>query len=96
MVYSKVCHTVYRHRYDVWMAKYRCDVLRGRLRLRIREIIRQTCAELDLSLIKGVLSKDHINMFITVPPQHALSDNTDGVMCRYLDNHVTEPAGVIR
>lgn len=73
--FSKSCHTVYRHRYHVvWATKYRYDVFRGKLRLRIREIIRQTCTELGVEIIKGVLSRDHVQMFISVPPQHALSD----------------------
>lgn len=46
---------------------------RGELELRIREIIGQPCAELDVELIDGVLSRDHVHMFIAVPPQHALS-----------------------
>ena len=74
MVYSKGCHTVYYHRYHVvWATKYRYDVLRGELRLRIREIIRQACTELGVEIIKGVLSRDHVHMFIAVPPQHAIS-----------------------
>ena len=40
----------------------------------MRELIRQVCAELGIEIIKGVLSKDHVHMFIAVPPQHALSD----------------------
>ena len=75
MVYSKGCHTIYSYRYHVvWATKYRYDVLRGDLRRRVREIIRQTCSELGIEIIKGVLSKDHVHMFISVPPQHALSD----------------------
>ena len=63
------------HRYHVGGAtKYRYDILRGELRRRVREIIRQACAELGIEIIKGVLSKDHVHMFIAVPPQHALSD----------------------
>ena len=65
LVHSKGRHTVYSHRYDV---------LRGELRRRLGEIIRQACAELGIEIIKGVLSKDHVHMFIAVPPQHALSD----------------------
>ena len=49
-------------------------VLHGELRLRVREIIRQTCNELGIEIIKGVLSKDHVHMFIAVPPQHSISD----------------------
>ena len=75
MVYSKGSHTVFCHRYHiVWATKYRYDVLRGELRLRIREIIRQVCADLKVDIIKGVLSSDHVHMFIAVPPQHAISD----------------------
>ncbi len=75
MVYSKGCHTLYSHRYHVvWATKYRHGVLRGDLQRRVREIIRQTCSELGIEIIKGVLSKDHVHMFISVPPQHALSD----------------------
>ena len=74
MVYSKGCHTIYYHRYHVvWATKYRYDVLRGELRLRVREIIRQVCGELGVEIIKGVLSKDHVHMFVSVPPQHAIS-----------------------
>ena len=75
MVYSKGCHTVFYHRYHVvWATKYRYDVLRGELRERVREIIRQTCDELGVNIISGVLSKDHVHMFIDVPPQRSISD----------------------
>ena len=57
MVYDTGSHSVYYHRYHVvWATKYRYDVLRGELRLRIREIIRQVCRELNVEIIKGVLS----------------------------------------
>ena len=39
------------------------------MRERIREIIRQTCAELGVHIIKGVLARDHVHMFINVPPK---------------------------
>ena len=75
MVYSKGCHTVFYHRHHVvWATKYRYPVLVGALRLRVREIVRQVCGELGVEIVKGVLSKDHVHMFIAVPPQHAISD----------------------
>ena len=75
MSYSTASHTTYYHRYHVvWATKYRYKVLQGALRERLREIIRQTCAELDVHIVKGVLAQDHVHMFISVPPQHALSD----------------------
>jgi putative transposase len=68
-------HGVFYHRYHiVWSTKYRFKVLTGDLRLRIREIIRQVCAENGVEIIKGVLSSDHIHMFVSVPPKLAISD----------------------
>ena len=74
MIYSTGSHTKYYHRFHVvWTTKYRYKVLRGAMRERIREIIRQTCQELGVHIEKGVLSSDHVHMFISVPPHIALS-----------------------
>ena len=74
MIYSTGSHTKFYHRFHVvWTTKYRYKVLRGPMRERIREIIRQTCQELGVHIEKGVLSTDHVHMFISVPPHIALS-----------------------
>ncbi len=73
MSYDTGAHTVFYHRYHiVWITKYRFKVLTGELRLRIREIIRQVCAELGVTIVKGVLSADHVHMFVSIPPQLAV------------------------
>ena len=75
MQYSTGKHCVYYHRYHiVWSTKYRYKVLKGDLRLRIREIIRQVCRENGVDIIRGVLSSDHVHMFVSVPPKLAISD----------------------
>jgi putative transposase len=75
MQYSTGKHCVYYHRYHlVWSTKYRFKVLRGPLRLRVRDICRQVCAENGVEIIKGVLSSDHVHMFVSVPPKLAISD----------------------
>ena len=43
------------------------------MRERLREIIRQTCAEMHVQIVKGVLSTDHVHMFLSIPPHLALS-----------------------
>ena len=63
-----------RERDIVWSTKYRYKILRGALQLRAREIIRQVCAENDVEIIRGVLSVDHVHMFVSVPPKLAISD----------------------
>jgi putative transposase len=40
----------------------------------VRDIIRQTCNELGIEIIKGVLSKDHVHKFLAIPPQYSISD----------------------
>ncbi|MCF6303262.1 MAG: IS200/IS605 family transposase [Devosiaceae bacterium] len=63
------------HRYHiVWSTKYRYKVLQGDICLRIRDIIRQVCNENGVDIIKGVISKDHIHMFVSVPPKLSISD----------------------
>jgi len=49
-------------------------VLHGDLWLIVREIIRQMCAENGVDFIRGVLSSDHVHMFVSVPPKLAISD----------------------
>ena len=73
--YTHGQHTVYHHRYHlVWITKYRYRVLQGRLRLRVREIIAQVAEEMDIKIINGVLSADHIHLFVSIPPNVAVSE----------------------
>ena len=59
MRYSKGCHATFHHRYHiVWAPKYRYKVLTGDVRLRVREIIKQVCEEMGVTIINGALSKD--------------------------------------
>jgi putative transposase len=40
----------------------------------IREIITQTCEELGVHIMKGVLVRDHVHMFLSIPPKLYLSE----------------------
>jgi len=75
MQYDKGKHSVFYHRYHVvWITKYRFKVLTGAIQKRVREIIRQVCSELGVEIISGVLSSDHVHMFVSIPPNHSVSD----------------------
>jgi len=75
MSYDTGSHTVFYHRYHiVWITKYRYKLLKGALGFRIREIIRQVCAELSVNIIKGIITGDHVHMVISIPPHLAVSD----------------------
>ena len=43
------------------------------MRERLREIIRQTCAELGVHIVRGVLARDHVHMFLSIPPKLSLA-----------------------
>ncbi|CAO5682437.1 MAG: IS200/IS605 family transposase ISW1 [Holosporales bacterium] len=73
--YNKTSHTVFYHRFHiVWITKYRKRILAGELRLRIRELIAQVADEMNVKIINGVLSKDHVHMFVEIPPHITVSD----------------------
>ncbi|MCP4073644.1 MAG: IS200/IS605 family transposase [Hyphomicrobiales bacterium] len=75
MQYQKGKHSVFYHRYHVvWITKYRFKVLKGAVQQRVREIIRQVCNENDVEIISGVLSGDHVHMFVSIPPKLSVSD----------------------
>ena len=58
----------------VWITKYRKLLLTGAVGLRARELLRQTCASLDVYIVKGHIAKDHVHLLVSVPPQVAVSD----------------------
>ena len=58
----------------VWITKYRYQVLQGDIQQRCRDILRQTCNSIDIRILKGVVSKDHIHMHLSYPPSLRVSD----------------------
>ncbi len=73
--YSTGAHTTFHNRYHVvWIMKYRFKVPTPAMRLRIRDITRQICAQLGVKIIKGALSSDHVHMFVEIPPKVSVSD----------------------
>ena len=75
MNYRKTAHSVYDLKYHVvWITKYRKPVLRGDIALRTRELLRQTCQQLDVYIVSGHVSPDHIHLLVSVPPNIAISD----------------------
>jgi putative transposase len=72
--YRKSSHTVYDIKYHiVWITKYRKKVLSGIIAERVRELIREICKSNDVEIIKGHVAKDHIHIFVSVPPHLSVS-----------------------
>jgi len=71
----KGSHSIHQlHVHLVWSTKYRYLVLRDDIQVRCRDLIRQTCDSLDVQILKGVVSKDHIHLHISYPPKLSVSD----------------------
>ena len=58
----------------VWITKYRKPILQGAIGLRVRELIRQTCASLEVYVEKGHVARDHVHLLVSVPPDIAVSE----------------------
>ena len=75
MDYRYGSHTVFNIEYHfVWVTKYRYQVLRGDVALRVRELVRQTCEIFEIKILKGVVSKDHVHLLVSAPPTMAASE----------------------
>ena len=58
----------------VWVTKYRYAVLVGDVQIRCRSILIQGCDAMDMRILKGVVSKDHIHMHLEYPASVSVSD----------------------
>ena len=75
MDYRYGSHTVFNIEYHfVWVTKYRYQVLKGDVALRVRELVRQTCDIFEIRILKGVVSKDHVHLLVSAPPTMAPSE----------------------
>ncbi len=71
----KGSHSVHQlHVHLVWSTKYRYAVLKGDVQLRCRDLIRQVCDSLDVRILKGVVSKDHVHLHVSYRPKISVSD----------------------
>ena len=70
----KASHVQYDIEYHiVWTTKYRYRVLNGRIAERTREIIRQSCNSMNVIIIKGAISKEHVHLLVSCPPSLSVS-----------------------
>ncbi len=75
MDYRYGSHTVFKIQYHfVFVTKYRYQLLKGDVGLKVRELIRQTCEAFEIEILKGVVSKDHVHLLVSAPPNLAPSE----------------------
>jgi putative transposase len=67
--YQTNSHSKYDIKYHmIWVTKYRYKVLRGKIQLRLRELIRQGCEARGMTIVQGNISADHVHILISCPP----------------------------
>ena len=72
--YRHGAHSVFEiHLHLVWVTKYRKPVLAGAVGSRVRDLIREICGASDVLIIKGHVSKDHVHLLVSIPPQVTIS-----------------------
>ena len=55
----------------MWKTKYSYGVLRDDVALRVRDIIREICAEKGLQVVKGHIRPNHIHILISAPAYYS-------------------------
>ena len=68
--HTKTCVMVH----IVWITKYRYKILQGDIKKRCHELLIQICDALDIRILGGVVSEDHIHLHIEYPPILSISD----------------------
>ena len=57
----------------VWTTKYRRAALTGEVGARVRDMIREICGQHEVTILKGHVAKDHLHLFVSIPPQVTIS-----------------------
>jgi REP-associated tyrosine transposase len=67
--YRRTAHTRFDLKYHfVRVTKYRKKLLRADVGVRLRQIVRDICSELEVEILKGHVSVDHVHLFVSCPP----------------------------
>lgn len=57
----------------VLVTKYRYPVLTPKIKVRVRELLRQICEANEVNIVSEVISSDHVHMLVSIAPQVSIS-----------------------
>ncbi len=67
--YRTGSHTRYSIKYHfVWVTKYRKPILTGAVSIRLRDLVREICRTNDVEILEGAVSRDHVHILVSCPP----------------------------
>src|SRR5436190_19278290 len=82
--YRRGAHTVFEiHLHLVWITNYTRTALNTKALTRVRSDIRATYPQHEVTIMKGHVAKDHVHLFVSIPPQVTRSEERRvGKECR--------------
>lgn len=72
---NSLSHTAWECKYHIVFApKYRRQVIFGKLKKDIGQILRELCKRKGIEIIEAELCTDHIHMLVRIPPKYSVSE----------------------
>jgi putative transposase len=74
MVIRRTPHAVYDCQYHlVWSPKYRKRILRGEVRARVAEMLREIATQYGLAIEEMEVCEDHVHLLCSFPPRYSIA-----------------------
>ncbi len=71
---ESLSHTVWKCKYHIVFApKYRRQIIYGKYKASIGEIIRELCERKGVEILEANACPDHIHMLVSIPPKISVS-----------------------
>ena len=71
---SSLAHTKWECKYHIVFApKYRRQIVYGKIRLDIGQMLRKLCEYKGVEIIEAEVCKDHIHMLVSIPPKYSVA-----------------------
>nr|WP_258871302.1 IS200/IS605 family transposase [Virgibacillus dokdonensis] len=71
---NSLAHTQWRCKYHfVFAPKYRRQIIYGKYKKSIGEIIRELCERKDVEIHEANACRDHVHMLVSIPPKLSVS-----------------------
>jgi putative transposase len=73
--YATGAHTKHRLQYHlVWIPKYRKRILRGKIAIRLRQLLYEACRVNRWWISEMSIQEDHIHLVVQLPPQYSVAE----------------------
>ena len=71
---SSLAHTKWECKYHIVFApKYRRQIIYGKIRLDIGQMLRKLCEYKGVEIIEAEVCKDHVHMLVSIPPKYSVA-----------------------